>query len=91
MHTDTLQHFQRRFTVSDRCLGSGMYSKVYLAYDAKKGDQVACKVVDLRQSSSDNPEESTLTHKADQKRLIQEVKLLAKLDHVRNNLFTHPT
>ena len=67
------------FEVYDRCLGSGQFSKVYLACYAESRAQVAVKVVDLTPA---NLKMSAASQRSERDRLIQEIKILAMLNHV---------
>lgn len=40
--------FQEQYIITPRKLGSGAYGKVQMAYKKENGQQLACKVVDLR-------------------------------------------
>lgn len=87
-----------RYTVGHRLLGSGISSKVYLAYDNLRRTQLACKIVNLRlfrvESMRDevSPEFIKPARPKDYDRksqaarelsmLLREVDILRKLDHV---------
>ncbi len=66
-------HFEDRYVITDRTIGSGGHALVYLATEVETGRQVACKVHNLRRSLW-----------ADQKvqRIRKEATLLSYLDHV---------
>lgn len=40
--------FQEQYVITPRKLGSGAYGRVHMAYNKDNGQQLACKVVDLR-------------------------------------------
>lgn len=40
--------FQDQYTITLRKLGSGAYGQVHMAYNKESGQQLACKIVDLR-------------------------------------------
>lgn len=40
--------FKNSYCVTDRMLGSGAYGRVQMAYQTATGQQIACKIVDLR-------------------------------------------
>ncbi|PLN76782.1 protein kinase-like protein [Aspergillus taichungensis] len=40
--------FADKYTVTQRVLGSGAYGKVHMAFDKEMGQQLACKIIDLR-------------------------------------------
>ena len=40
--------FQEQYIITGRRLGSGAYGQVHMAYSKENGQQLACKVVDLR-------------------------------------------
>lgn len=70
--------------ITSRILGSGMYSKVYLADDLVEKRQLACKIVNLKDAmcTSGRTIEEIAVQQRERRRLIREVKLLAKMDHV---------
>lgn len=43
-----LKVFQEQYVITPRKLGSGAYGRVHMAYNKESGQQIACKVVDLR-------------------------------------------
>lgn len=43
-----LKVFQDQYTITLRKLGSGAYGQVHMAYNKESGQQLACKIVDLR-------------------------------------------
>ncbi|GIJ85719.1 hypothetical protein Asppvi_004581 [Aspergillus pseudoviridinutans] len=52
-HFDVLQRvemrvFEDQYTITQRKLGSGAYGQVHMAFNRETGQQLACKVVDLR-------------------------------------------
>jgi len=83
------KHFEDRYTITDRLLGTGQYGKVYLAKELATSRQVACKIVDLNKAGDDIPDlaETWVQHirrgKEEAIRLHREIKLLAELNHVR--------
>jgi hypothetical protein len=83
-HPNKEQFFQDRYEISDRLLGSGMFSKVYLASDVTTKRQLACKIVDLRATvpASGHTAREITTSREDRERLIREVDLLTRLNHV---------
>lgn len=68
-----VQLFEERYKITDRTIGDGANSLVYLAYDITSGQQVACKVHDLNRYRRSTRQ---------QQRLRQEATLLSFLDHV---------
>ncbi|TVY16057.1 Meiosis-specific serine/threonine-protein kinase mek1 [Lachnellula arida] len=92
-----LQHFQDRFSVSDRILGEGSYGAVYLAQDLSQDlaskKQVACKIINLKASTEKQMEQrhnlkaGELWHnqlrRATEGRNItlREIRILSKLSH----------
>ncbi|KAA8641836.1 FHA domain-containing serine/threonine-protein kinase [Aspergillus tanneri] len=52
-HFDMLQKvemrvFENMYTVTQRKLGSGAYGQVHMAFEKETGQQLACKIIDLR-------------------------------------------
>ncbi|KAF7118698.1 hypothetical protein CNMCM5793_008237 [Aspergillus hiratsukae] len=52
-HFDVLQRiemrvFEDQYTITQRKLGSGAYGQVHMAFNKENGQQLACKIVDLR-------------------------------------------
>ncbi|GIK00317.1 hypothetical protein Aspvir_004339 [Aspergillus viridinutans] len=52
-HFDVLQRvemrvFEDQYTITQRKLGSGAYGQVHMAFNRETGQQLACKIVDLR-------------------------------------------
>lgn len=43
-----MQMFKNSYCVTQRVLGSGAYGRVQMAYQTATGQQIACKIVDLR-------------------------------------------
>jgi protein-serine/threonine kinase len=43
-----MQLFKNNYNVTQRVLGSGAYGRVHMAYQTATGQQLACKIVDLR-------------------------------------------
>ncbi|THC93864.1 hypothetical protein EYZ11_006646 [Aspergillus tanneri] len=43
-----LQVFENMYTVTQRKLGSGAYGQVHMAFEKETGQQLACKIIDLR-------------------------------------------
>lgn len=68
------------YRLTDRVLGSGSYGKVYLAVD-RNGDQVACKVVDMKRP----PDAATVRRDGSAvsgwERALREVDILMTLNH----------
>ncbi|EHA21201.1 hypothetical protein ASPNIDRAFT_133016, partial [Aspergillus niger ATCC 1015] len=46
--TKEIQFFNNTYCVTPRRLGSGAYGQVYMAYNSISGQQLACKVINLR-------------------------------------------
>lgn len=44
------QAFENQYVVTERKLGSGAYGMVYMAYKKDTGEQLACKIIDIRNS-----------------------------------------
>lgn len=61
-----------------------MYSKVYLAGDVVRKRQLACKIVDLRDTlhTSGRTVREITSLRQDRERLVREVELLSRLNHV---------
>lgn len=76
------QYIRNWFDISKRCLGSGLYSKVYKASYKSSGNQLAVKIVDLDEIEDEKNKRMIKLHKADKERLLNEVKILASLNHV---------
>lgn len=80
--------FVKRYSVTDRLLGSGHYGKVYLATEVATRRQLACKVVNLRAAaaavSNDNLADASAERTTGGKRgrLMREVEILTMLNHV---------
>ncbi|PKY06221.1 kinase-like protein [Aspergillus campestris IBT 28561] len=45
---DGVQAFADKYTITQRVLGSGAYGKVHMAFNKETGQQLACKIIDLR-------------------------------------------
>ncbi|PLB34098.1 FHA domain-containing serine/threonine-protein kinase [Aspergillus candidus] len=43
-----VEAFADKYTITQRVLGSGAYGKVYMAFNKETGQQLACKIIDLR-------------------------------------------
>ncbi|KAL2010194.1 hypothetical protein VTN00DRAFT_6001 [Thermoascus crustaceus] len=43
-----MKSFEKQYTITNRKLGSGAYGQVHMAINKETGQQVACKVVDIR-------------------------------------------
>ncbi|KFY33520.1 hypothetical protein V494_07556 [Pseudogymnoascus sp. VKM F-4513 (FW-928)] len=79
--------FARRYSITDRLLGSGIYGKVYLATEVATKRQLACKVVNLRPvvptSSEDGQANASQgqTMRRERQRLMREVEILTMVNH----------
>jgi hypothetical protein len=99
-----LNHFDDRYTVSNRVLGKGQYGAVYLAQEIlpTTTKQLACKIVNIREAvyslqEDSNPDASNMGQKRaarskpDVDNVMREIRILSKLSHVSWKLFcTHP-
>ncbi|KAL1979521.1 hypothetical protein VTN96DRAFT_5678 [Rasamsonia emersonii] len=43
-----MKAFESQYTITDRKLGAGAYGQVHMAVDVNSGQQLACKIVDIR-------------------------------------------
>ncbi|EAW12828.1 FHA domain-containing serine/threonine-protein kinase [Aspergillus clavatus NRRL 1] len=48
LQTVEMRVFEDQYTITQRKLGSGAYGKVHMAFDKQTGQQLACKIIDLR-------------------------------------------
>ncbi|ELR02468.1 Meiosis-specific serine/threonine-protein kinase mek1 [Pseudogymnoascus destructans] len=75
--------FAKRYSITDRLLGSGICGKVYLATEVATKRQLACKVVNLRVavvvSEDDQARERTM--RLESQRLIREIEILTRVNH----------
>lgn len=81
-----IEHFDDRYDITERLLGTGQYGKVYLARERATLRQLACKIVDLNSTGEEIPSESWTERcrraAGEKTRLLREIKMLAKLSHV---------
>lgn len=81
------QSFAKRYSITNRLLGSGICGKVYLATEVATKRQLACKVVNLRavaavleDDHSNASREQTM--RIEGQRLIREIEILTRVNHV---------
>ncbi|KFY25824.1 hypothetical protein V493_04424 [Pseudogymnoascus sp. VKM F-4281 (FW-2241)] len=78
--------FAKRYSITDRLLGSGIYGKVYLATEIATRRQLACKVVDLRVVAPASESRSARisrerTTRLERARLMREVDIFSMVNH----------
>ncbi|PHH79034.1 hypothetical protein CDD80_5748 [Ophiocordyceps camponoti-rufipedis] len=66
--------FEEKYSISQRCLGSGAEGTVYLATEVETRKQLVCKIVDLSKLKGKNAPE-------DIRRRLQEADVLRQLQH----------
>ncbi|KFZ14433.1 hypothetical protein V501_03251 [Pseudogymnoascus sp. VKM F-4519 (FW-2642)] len=75
--------FAKRYSISDRLLGSGICGKVYLATEVATRRQLACKVVSLRAATVvlEDGQAREGTMRLESQRLKREVEILMRVNH----------
>ncbi|OBT78783.1 CAMK protein kinase [Pseudogymnoascus sp. 05NY08] len=78
--------FAKRYSISDRLLGSGICGKVYLAKEIATKRQLACKVVNLGAVAVVSEDDQAnaarkQTMRIEGQRLIREIEILTRVNH----------
>ena len=84
---DSLKSFNNLYEITNRKLGAGATSEVFMAIDIWHRCQVACKIVNLIKPAENPVEEQQpgiVLNTAWQTRLWREVELLKHISHVRH-------